>query len=108
MPRRNKPAEVAPVATEATTQPDPFEYVRLGLLEIAPVCESCHDFKRGVKVAPLAAEIGVPPVTLSDYLRDGKQVGRVTLTRFINFLNARKGIETAEQAEAVAEAEALA
>lgn len=107
MPRRNKNTEVAP-ATEAPAQTDPFEYVRLGLLEIAPVCDGCGDFKRGVKVAPLAAEIGVPPVTLSDYLRDGKQVGRVTLTRFINFLNARKGIETAEQAEAVAEVEALA
>lgn len=106
MPRRrtNTAAEAAP----APAQTDPFEYIRAGLLEIAPVCGECGDFKRGVKVAPLAKEIGVPPVTLSDYLRDNKEVGRVTLTRFINFLNARKGVETAEQAEAIAEVEALA
>ena len=104
---RRKNTEVAD-ATPAPTQTDPFEYIRTGLLEIAPVCSECGDFKRGVKVAPLAKEIVVPPVTLSDYLRDGKDVGRVTLTRFINFLNARKGVETAEQAEALAEVEALA
>jgi hypothetical protein len=103
--RKNTPAvEAAP----APTQNDPFEYIRLGLLEVAPLCDSCGNFQRGVMVAPLAKQIGVPPVTLSDYLRDGREVGRVTLTRFINFLNARKGVETAEQAEAIAEVEALA
>lgn len=105
MPRRNKPAaEAAPVVE---TPADPFEYIRQELLQIAPMCD--HGlFLEGVKIAPLAKEIGVPPVTLSDYLKGRKQVGRVTLTRFINFLNTRKGVETQEQAEAVAEVEALA
>lgn len=108
MPRRNKPAEVAP-ATEAPESNDPFSYIRLEMREaVGGLCDNCGNFNRGVKIAPIAKEIGVPPVTLSDYLRDGKEVGRVTLTRFINFLNARKGVETAEQAEAVAEVEALA
>jgi hypothetical protein len=103
MTRRKNTPEAAPAAPA-----DPFEYIRVGLLELAPVCDGCGDFKRGVKIAPLAKEIGVPQITLSAYLRDGKDVGRVTLTRFINFLNARKGAETAEQAEALAEVEALA
>lgn len=104
MTRRKNTPEVAPV--EATPA-DPFGYIRTALLEIAPMCE--HGlFLDGVKIAPLAREIGVPPVTLSDYLKGRKEVGRVTLTRFINFLNARKGAETAEQAEALAEVEALA
>lgn len=103
MTRRKATAapEAAPVE-----QSDPFEYIRQELLLIAPMCD--HGlFLEGVKIAPLAKEIGVPPVTLSDYLKGRKNVGRVTLTRFIDFLNARKGAETAEQAEALAEVASL-
>lgn len=104
MPRqkRNAAAEAAP---EAQTPADPFAYILTDLREVAGgPCSECGGFKS--KIAPLAKEIGVPPVTLSDYLRGRKQVGRVTLTRFINFLSNRS-TETPEQAEALAEVASL-
>jgi hypothetical protein len=107
MPRRNtKPAvEQAPVEDI-----DPFAHIRLDMLDqVGGICDSCGNFAdKNLKIAPLARQIGVPPVTLSDYLYGTKNVGRVTLTRFIKFLNSRKGVETTEQADAVAEVEALA
>jgi hypothetical protein len=107
MPRRNtKPAvEQAPV--EDT---DPFAHIRLDMLaSVGGLCDSCGNFAdKNLKIAPLARQINVPPVTLSDYLYGKKNVGRVTLTRFINYLNAQKGVQNDEQAAAVAEVEALA
>ncbi len=82
---------------------DPFAHIRTEMLdEVGGICKSCGGFAdRTLKIAPLAKEIGVPPVTLSDYLKGNKDVGRKTLARFINFLSGR---QAARDAEAVTEA----
>lgn len=106
MPRRK--TTVAPEATVETVS-DPFAHIRTDMVEaVGGICDSCGNFAdKNLKIAPLAREIGVPPVTLSDYLRGNKDVGRKTLARFINFLNSRKSDVTDEQAEALAEAATL-
>ena len=106
MPRRNR--NTAPEAAVETVT-DPFAHIRTDMVEaVGGFCGECGGFKdKSLKIAPLAAEIGVPPVTLSDYLKGNKDVGRKTLGRFINWLNARKGAETPEQAEVLAEVASL-
>lgn len=89
---------------------DPFAHIRTEMLEVAPICKSCDNFKRGVNISQLSKQTGVAPVSLSEYLRGNKELGRVGLTRLINFLETRKAAQTdeaAEQAAAVAEAQSL-
>jgi hypothetical protein len=87
---------------------DPFAYIRTEMLEVAPICKGCGDFKREVNISELSRQTGVAPVQLSDFLRDGKPLGRISLTRLIAYLEGRKEEQpTPEQAEAVAEAASL-
>lgn len=112
--RSTKPAETS-VPAEVT---DPFAEVRNDLLteigyQFTGVRQSAmHEdgaFRKGVKIAPVAREIGIPQITLAAFLRGQKGVSVKTYKRLEGFIASRRTVEgvTDEQAEALAEAESL-
>lgn len=103
---------------EAEVQADPFAHIlndmrtEIGFIftgvEQSAVCEH-GALLRGVKIAPVAREIGVPQITLTKYVLGDAGVGTKTLGKFVNWLTGRKAARAVdpEQAEALAEAASL-
>lgn len=107
---KRKNTEAAQVEATVTVegQTDPFAQIQVDLLDVLgnPICEHGR-LPRGFKLAPIAREMGVSQIQLAKYMFTGEGFGTKNLKRALEYINAKRGVATDEQAAALAEVASL-